>query len=197
MTEALKPLTRLENRARDKFKSETQKYNSDYDMFELKTASAKAHAKSVLKNNPDAEISVELPTQPIAPTPTRFIASDTTYEALVEILAHNPRGVLAYRDELVALLKTLDREENAAARGFFMTGWNGSDSYTVDRIIRGHQYLEAVCLSMLGSTQPARLATYIGQALRGGNGDDGMIQRFGLLVWPGPIGGLALRGPAP
>jgi putative DNA primase/helicase len=36
----------------------------------------------------------------------------------------------------------------------------------------------------LGSTQPGRIADYIRQAVRGGSGDDGLIQRFGLLVWP-------------
>ena len=46
----------------------------------------------------------------------------------------NPNGVLAHRDELVSLLKTLDREEFAAARGFFLTAWNGKDRYTFDRI---------------------------------------------------------------
>ncbi|MBI5236086.1 MAG: DUF3987 domain-containing protein, partial [Deltaproteobacteria bacterium] len=49
-------------------------------------------------------------------------------------------------------------------------------------------HIEAVCLSMLGGTQPGRLAEYIGQAVRGGTGDDGLIQRFGLLVWPDTSG---------
>jgi hypothetical protein len=37
---------------------------------------------------------------------------------------------------------------------------------------------------MLGSTQPGRISEYLLQAIRGGRGDDGLIQRFGLLVWP-------------
>jgi hypothetical protein len=112
------------------------------------------------------------------------MAGDVTYEALGEILINNPNGILTFRDELIALLKTLDREEYASARGFFLTGWNGTDSYTFDRIIRGHQHIESVCISVLGSTQPGRLGAYIGRALRGGESDDGLIQRFSLLVWP-------------
>src|SRR6478672_4827014 len=38
--------------------------------------------------------------------------------------------------------------------------------------------------SLLGSTQPGRLAEYVRRAVSGGAGDDGLIQRFGLLVWP-------------
>jgi len=36
----------------------------------------------------------------------------------------------------------------------------------------------------LGSTQPARISPYLARTVRGGQGGDGLIQRFGLLVWP-------------
>ena len=104
-----------------------------------------------------------------------------------EILADNPNGILTYRDELISLLKTLDREEYAAARGFFLSAWNGTGGYTFDRIIRGTTHIEAACLSLLGSTQPARLVEYVKRATSGG-GDDGFIQRFSLLVWPDQVG---------
>jgi hypothetical protein len=85
---------------------------------------------------------------------------------------------------LISLLKTLDREEYAAARGFFLTAWNGTSGYTFDRIIRGRTHIEAACISLLGSTQPGKIAEYMRRAIAGGAGDDGLIQRFGLLVWP-------------
>jgi hypothetical protein len=65
-------------------------------------------------------------------------------------LADNPNGTLAFRDELVSLLKTLDREEHIAAREFFLTAWNGTSGYTFDRIMRGKTHIEAACLSLLG-----------------------------------------------
>ena len=95
-----------------------------------------------------------------------------------------PYGVLAFRDELISLLKTLDREEFAPARGFFLSAWNGTTGYTFDRIVRGATHIEAACLSLLGSTQPGRISEYIRRAISGAGGDDGLIQRFGLLVWP-------------
>jgi hypothetical protein len=102
-------------------------------------------------------------------------------------LAHNPEGVLAFRDELVSLLKHLDDERNASARGFYLTAWNGTSGYTFDRIVRGMTHIDAACLSLLGSTQPGRLAEYMRRSQ--GAGDDGMIQRFSLLIWPdqGPV----------
>jgi putative DNA primase/helicase len=84
-----------------------------------------------------------------------------------KILADNPNGVLAFRDELISLLKTLDREEYVAARGFFLTAWNGTSGYTFDRIVRGHIPIEAACVRMLGSTQPAKIAEYARRAISG------------------------------
>jgi hypothetical protein len=77
-----------------------------------------------LRTNPDATIQFDAP-EPREPTERRYVTNDTSYEKLGEILAENPNGILAHRDELVSLLKTLDREEFAAARGFFLTAWNG------------------------------------------------------------------------
>ena len=74
----------------------------------------------------------------------------------------------------MSLLKWLDREDNAAARGFYLTAWNGDSGYTFDRIGRGlNLHIPALCLSLLGSTQPGRLAGYVRTALQGGAGDDG------------------------
>jgi putative DNA primase/helicase len=73
---------------------------------------------------------------------------------------------------------------NRFRRGFFLTAWNGTSGYSFDRIIRGKTHIEAACLSLLGSTQPGRLAEYMRAAISGGAGDDGMVQRFSLLVWP-------------
>jgi hypothetical protein len=70
------------------------------------------------------------------------------------------------------------------ARGFYLTGWSGASPYTFDRITRGHRHIEAVCLSVLGNTQPARICEYVRRANWGGAGGDGLLQRFGLMVWP-------------
>jgi len=39
-------------------------------------------------------------------------------------------------------------------------------------------------MSVLGTIQPGPLGTYLGEALRGGTGNDGLMQRFQLAVWP-------------
>jgi Protein of unknown function (DUF3987) len=181
--EVLKPLHRLEIDARKTFDADLEAYEKDLQLWKLRRDAAEAKAKRDLRTNPDATIQFDVP-EPPEPTERRYVTNDTSYEKLGEILAENPNGVLAHRDELVSLLKTLDREEFAAARGFFLTAWNGKDRYAFDRIGRGKTHIEAACVSILGSTQPERLAEYVQRAVSGGAGDDGLIQRFGLLVWP-------------
>ncbi|MBI1867080.1 MAG: DUF3987 domain-containing protein [Methylocystis sp.] len=182
MTEALKPLHRLEADARKENDDALKAHVLALEFHKLRKDAAKDAARKTLKSGGEAQLDgIECPRAPIA---RRHIVNDTSYEALGEILADNPNGVLAFRDELVSLLKTLDREEYAAARGFFLTAWNGTSGYTFDRIIRGKTHIEAACLSLLGSTQPGRIAEYMRRAVAGGTGDDGLIQRFGLLVWP-------------
>ena len=43
--------------------------------------------------------------------------------------------------------------------------------------------IEACCLSLLGSIQPGVIGSYLKQAVAGA-GDDGLLSRFQLLVWP-------------
>ncbi len=182
MSEALKPLHRLDALAREEHAKALRAHEGKVELHKLELSEAKAAARTALKTGGEARpIDIEEPEEPKA---RRYVVNDTTYEALGEILEDNPNGVLAFRDELVSLLKTLDREEYVAARGFFLTAWNGTTGYTFDRILRGKTHIEAACLSLLGSTQPGRLAEYIRRAVAGGAGDDGLIQRFGLLVWP-------------
>lgn len=184
MGEALKPLKALEKKAFESYVTELDAFRAAFDDFELRTAAAKKAKSEQLKANPDAELVGSTLKAPIEPKPKRFIVTDSTYEALGEIIGSNPNGVLVHRDEIMSLLKMLDRDENIAARGFFLSGWTGSEGYTFDRIGRSGARIDAVCLSLLGSTQPGRATAYIAPALRGGAADDGMVQRFSLTVWP-------------
>jgi len=78
----------------------------------------------------------------------------------------------------------LDKEGREGARAFFLEAWNGCDRFTYDRIGRGTVEIEAACVSVLGGIQPGPLSDYMVVAANGGMGDDGLLQRFQLLVWP-------------
>jgi len=118
------------------------------------------------------------------PIRRRYRTSDTTMEKLGELLRDNPRGLLVFRDELTGWLSALDREGREGSRAFFLESWNGTGRFIFDRIGRGTVEIEAACVSILGGIQPGPLSEYLAGVRRGGGGDDGLLQRFQLLVWP-------------
>jgi uncharacterized protein DUF3987 len=190
MTEALRPIHHLEAEAAKDNEVARKAYEVGVTEFKLRQDVAKALAKIQLKakakgkGGDDAKINIETGAEPQEPLPRRYRTNDTTYEGLGELLIANPAGILVERDELVSLLQHLDREDQAVARGFYLSGWSGSQPYTFDRIGRGQRHIEAVCISVLGNSQPVRIAEYVRRANIGGAGGDGLIQRFGLMVWP-------------
>src|SRR5262249_37647894 len=99
---------------------------------------------------------IDLGDEPRKPPNVRYRTNDTTYQSLGELLIDNPTGLLVERDELISLLLHLDREDECVARGFYRSGWSGTQPCSSDRIERGHRHVEAVCLSVPGNTQPAR-----------------------------------------
>jgi putative DNA primase/helicase len=184
MGEALKPIHHLEAEAAKDNEVARQAYEAGLMAFKLKQQVATALTKSKLKKDGGTKIEIDLRGQPQEPLPIRYRTNDTTYEGLGELLIANPSGILVERDEVVSLLQHLDREDQAVARGFYLSGWSGTQPYTFDRIGRGQRHIEAVCVSVLGNTQPARIVQYVRRANASGTGGDGMIQRFGLVVWP-------------
>lgn len=183
------PLDRLMARALEEHDQAMQRFEADKMAAKLRAEAREKKARERLKNNHDANLGDLLTPSTIeSPTLRRYRTNDTSTASLGELLRQNPNGMLVYRDELVSLLKGLDKEDQAEGRGFYLTGWNGDSPYTLDRIGRGlYLHIPALCISLLGGTQPGRLAEYTGQAIRGGAADDGLIQRFGLMVWPDPV----------
>ena len=118
------------------------------------------------------------------PVMRRLVVTDSTFEKLHEIMRDNPAGVLMIRDELTGWLAELGRDGREGERAFCLSAWNGDTAHTIDRIGRGSIHVPACCLSILGGIQPPRLRSYLVDAMRGGPADDGLMQRFQILVWP-------------
>jgi putative DNA primase/helicase len=187
MEEALRPLRKLSVIAEERLKKELATFEITAAANKLRRYENMREAAKILRNNRKADVSLLLeaddPTE--APVLRRYIANNTNVASLGVLSQQNPNGLLVYRDEIVSLPDNLDREECVSERGFYLTGWNGDSWYTFDRIGRGlHLTVEGVCLSILGSTQLGRISQYLARAIRSGRGDDGLIQRFGLMVWP-------------
>ncbi|MCP4996613.1 MAG: DUF3987 domain-containing protein, partial [Gammaproteobacteria bacterium] len=108
---------------------------------------------------------------------------DTTVEKLGELLRENPTGLLVMRDELVGLIASWEREGREGERAFYLEAWNGNASFDTDRIGRGSIFIPNLCVSIFGGIQPDKLTGYLEQATNA-LANDGMLQRFQLLVYP-------------
>jgi hypothetical protein len=195
LTEVMKPLGRLIAEAYEEYQEEKLSYETDVMVAEAKKAALKDELKKaareaasggdrseldkIARRNQDNEV-------PEEPLLRRYKTEDPTVEKLAEILLENPRGILVHRDELSGWLRNLDKQGREGDRSFYLESWNGTGSFDVDRISRGSLHVPALCLSILGSIQPGPLSTYVYQATQGEKGDDGLLQRFQLLVWPDP-----------
>ena len=154
-----------------------QKYATDKIIYDAAVQTAKAAAKA-------GRQVPTLPPEPKPPEPERLVANDSTYQKLTDILQWSPRGVLVLKDELVGLLESLASDGQEGARAFYLQAWNGNGQYKVDRVGRGSLVIKRLAIWLVGGIQPGKLQTYVRQAVQGGNGDDGLLQRFQLIVWP-------------
>ncbi|WP_034384878.1 YfjI family protein [Deinococcus sp. YIM 77859] len=182
---ALEPLQALENRARDEFR------DGEIDR-ELRLESLKAQEEQIKKAARTKGGSLDLDAlrklreelREAAPVATRYVVNNVTYEKLGELLGENPRGLTMVRDELAGWIDHMSREENAEARGFFLTSWNGDGSYDFDRIGRGTVRVDHLCLAVVGMIQPGPMQQFLRRSRAGTAGDVGLLQRFQLLIYP-------------
>jgi len=122
---------------------------------------------------------------PVEPLPRRFHTSDPTVEKLGDLLTKNPAGLLVFRDELMGLLASWEKEGHEGDRAFYLEGHNGTGSFNIDRIGRGSQHIPNVCLSIFGGIQPDLCERYLAKIVDTLD-NDGRFQRFQVLVYPDP-----------
>lgn len=187
---ALKPLDRLIARAMEAYRAGVEAFDADKTVFEAKKEAIefriKAAAKNAKKGDLDSiakELQGHRQQAPEAPILRRYKSNDTTVEKLGELLRENPAGLLVLRDELVGLIASWDKEGREGERAFYLEAWNGNASFDTDRIGRGSIFIPNLCVSIFGGIQPDKLTGYLEQAANA-LANDGMLQRFQLLVFP-------------
>jgi len=165
LTEVMKPLSRLEVEARNKYEQKMKYYGAEFEAFKATKEAIKgemlATAKNKSKNKPvtpgttvttmdtlkDSLANLEEPDTPVR---RRFKTNDATVEKMTELQKDNPRGLLLFRDELVGLLVTWDQENRQGDRAYYLESWNGYGSRTDDRIGRGTIESDNLCVSIFG-----------------------------------------------
>ena len=187
LSASLSAIKKLQAAEYDAFNRTKAEFDAQAEVAKLQRSVKKTLARATLKDNQAADVKELLRsgTTDYTPVLKRFITNNASYEALGELLIENPNGLLVESDEIVGLLKQLDANGQEVARSFYLTAADGDKSYTFDRIMRGKGlHIDALCLSIIGGIQPGVLAEYVRQATGGGSGADGLLQRFGLMVYP-------------
>ena len=186
LQESLRPLNRLEVKAKEEFDAAMRVFEADKLVHEARQKQMKDDLRKAVRTGSDPYLIAQSSTTDDDPAPTRrrYRTNDPTMEKLGELLNENPRGLLLFRDELTGFLRTMDRDGHESDRAFYLEAWNGTGRFTVDRIGRGTIDIQASCISILGGIQPGPLSAYMSRAAHGGQDDDGLVQRFQLIVWP-------------
>ena len=65
-----------------------------------------------------------------------------------------------------------------------MEAWSGNRPFSFDRIGRVTVRVPRACLSVFGGIQPGPLAKFMRETQRNSRGNDGLLQRFQVMVWP-------------
>lgn len=188
VSEAHRHLFRLESEAREAYLNATQEFEVDREIQKVTRSAINDEIKKAVKSGRSEKID-EAREKLLAlnldePKRQRFQTQDGTVEKIGELLNENPRGLLVNRDELIGWFRSLDRDGREGDRAFYLEAWNGNRGFTYDRIGRGTMDIAALCVSIFGAITPGPLSSYVYQANRGGNGDDGLLQRFHVFVWP-------------
>lgn len=186
MKAALQPLHKIEKTAAIKHKEAIAEYELSKEFAEVNMQAAKITAKDQIKNNKidDAKASIlnaKFTDSP--PTRMRIIINDTTVEKLGILLNENPNGLIHIRDELTGWISKLSDEKFQQDRSFYLECFDGDGRYTYDRITRESVEIENLTLSLLGGIQPSKISPLIRNTIRG-IGDDGLLQRLQLAIWP-------------
>lgn len=186
ISEAQRHLVRLETEAREEYQAAARTFELEKEVAKLTKSAIGEEIKKAVKKGKGIDDARErlAALQAYEPIRRRFHTQDGTVEKIGELLNENPRGLLVNRDELIGWFRTLDKDGRENDRSFYLEAWNGNRGYTYDRIGRGTMDIQATCLSIFGAITPGPLSNYVYQANRGGNGDDGLLQRFQVIVWP-------------
>jgi hypothetical protein len=133
------------------------------------------------------------PEEPVKPILRRLTCTDTTVEALCEILANNTHGIGLVCDELASWLRSMNQYKGAGGsdRSQYLSMWNNAQ-ITVDRKGKEPIFIPSPSLTIIGGIQPDIL-----NEMRKSQGmNDGLIERI-LFTCPSkrldpPNGGISI-----
>ncbi|MDX8384711.1 MAG: DUF3987 domain-containing protein, partial [Ghiorsea sp.] len=184
MSAAQVGLTALVKNAMEEHKEKLHQFELSKLVYDAEHANTKKDIQARIKKGADVD-SVRLPAKPEPVKEKRYSTNAGSVECLIKLLEQNPNGMIQSRDELTGWLRSMDNTNTQDARAFYLEAWDGnSDGFSYDTIGHGHLHCESLCLAVMGTIQPSPLAEIVASADKGAASDDGLLQRFQLMVYP-------------
>lgn len=164
----LSPIRRAEKRLRREHETAMDAYNKELAEWKRRTAEAAAAKQSA-------------PEKPREPVERQIEANDMTRESLPDLIRENPRGLLAYRDELTGWAKSLNQYKSGRGddKQFWLSLWSG-EPISVNRRGRRVRVVDPF-VTVCGNLPPAVLSDLADKRTR----EDGWLHRI-LFSWPDP-----------
>ena len=180
MNEGLEPIRRFE--AEEQKKTEERKGFQGH-LHKLKKEKLLKEIDKAFRDGQDTTV-FEAEYEELEAKPRRYTTNEPTVAKLHELFAENPNGLLLIRDELSGLLARLASQGSEGDREYFLECFEpGASEFTQDRIARGTTSAARI-LSIVGGFTPSKLDGYLAQAFGQCGGNDGLFQRFQLMVYP-------------
>jgi len=166
-----KPVKEKQKEYEIMYDMDLEKYKNDFRQWEFDCENAKK-GKRVK------------PEKPEEPTMKEIYTTDSTIEALAQLMENNPRGMYIILDELTAWVNGLNQYKGGRGsdREHYLSFWGGANT-KVNRVRKKPIILDNPFLSVNGCIPPAVLNNLIDER---GNGEDGFIHRI-LFSFPESI----------
>ena len=179
-TPALAPARAALNRIEDRHRTDHQgamlvHQSANY----LHEQQVKAFKAALTKAPTSAPPPISPPPEP--PVMRRAYTSNASPEALGVLCQGGPLVVID--DEISGWLRDMSDPRNQAGRAFALMSWSGGP-FRVDRITRASVFVPRLCVTIVGNIQPGLLHTHAVKAARDGSHADGLVQRFGMMIYP-------------
>ncbi len=186
MKAATKPLSQLETEAKEQYREDVKAHSAKEKIIQMAVKEAEKKAAVLVKKGDmqGAEaLLMDDSGDSEKPVCIRHIINDATIEKLGVLLADNKKGLVLFRDELTGWIAGLERDDRQQDRAFWLEAFNGDGTFSYDRISRSDVYIPSNTVSLLGGIQPAKLLPLL-MGQRNGKGDDGLVERLQLMVYP-------------
>ena len=178
---AFAPIWRLQKQWREEFHEEFKSHTAAVKIAKILIRAWERAAAAAVKKGEEPPTMPEAAETPEEPTCRELITNDTTQERLAQLMMHNPRGLMLYRDELSGWFRSFNQYRPGADEQFYLQ-CHGGGAWVQHRKGGPDVIVADVYFNICGGFQPDVVAEVL--ARRTGKADSGMAARFSLLVWP-------------